>query len=66
MTSLAIRSRKLHAFAVACAIAVGAFWALSLNGPATTVAFDGSAAMFSPSDLKVPADLPTLAGADAI
>ena len=50
----------------AFAVATGAFWAIMLNYPPTTVASDGSAATFSPSTLTVPGDLPVLTGADPI
>ena len=58
--------RKMKMFAVALALATGAFWVTMLKDPPKVEAADPAMTKFSPGDLKVPADLPILTGADAI
>ena len=58
-----MRNFKIVAVAVACAIG---FWAVLLNNPPKSVASGPTTAAFSPSDIKIPLDLPTLTGADPI
>lgn len=58
--------RKVKMLAVAFAVATGAFWFTMLKDPPKSEASDPTMVRFSPSDLKIPVDLPTLTGADAI
>jgi hypothetical protein len=57
--------RTLKMSALAFAVALGAFWAVMLQDPPKSIASDPTMTRFSPSDLKIPLDLPTLTGADA-
>ena len=59
-----VARRKVRTFIAAFAVATGAFSAVLLNNPPTTIASDASPTRFSPNDLPIPADLPTLTGAD--
>ena len=58
--------RRLKMLAFAFALATGAFWMTMLKDPPKSEASDPTAVRFSPSDIKIPVDLPTSIGANPI